>query len=566
MLHSCIIIVTIAIGTIFWAIQGWANPVQPIGLFIAGLLFAFAGRYGYWQWEVKIAEGDPERDIPPAPNFTNPIEIGCAVICLGAVLLWAVPNVRAKAVSVAATQGRLNVEKALWDGDAKVRAAACLNLLNTGIGTNTHQLMRMFKEYPESGKLCLLWANHDKATSAQYASETALMEWLLHMVRATSDHEQARACEAIEPVFVVGDAVGQPQDMMVLQCALGATAPSVRACCAKGLAARGQLPKTLGAPAEFNTTISAAVFRPLARASFSPKMSLGEADKLVEHVNLQDPVNKRWVADLACVMLSGDSDNKLAALKGLAMFVDDPKRCGVEDRDARLAFANPEQWGPVCQVLGTRLKTEDAGQSLCVGIRLAVVDIAITEAKERVHNALRMARYSTLGNIGDIGRLDGNNGGAGFISSARRKAYKEGRIGMKDLTRREYMALFGAAMPGYGGVGNTNLSAMSLLASKDPKIRELFNNPSFRDKFKREIAKAKREYEREKMEKAMARPQAILNAYSKGNTMIDVIPSNVLKAASGGNAKAPVQAKKMLLDGRPKSAQSTKIKTPTRLR
>ena len=74
----------------------------------------------------------------------------------------------------------------------------------------------------------------------------------------------------LDPVLKVGDSIGQPQDGAVLQCVTGAITEGVRACCAKALGQRGELPNTLGDAADFPQKYTLT----LCKSSFSHRFGL----------------------------------------------------------------------------------------------------------------------------------------------------------------------------------------------------------------------------------------------------------------------------------------------------
>lgn len=373
-----------------WAVQSWAEPLEPM-MYLGGALLVVYGLL-IWGWVAvsrkDVAEGGG-RETANTRNFKRlaalMFQVLVGVCALLVSSLWALDSVREQALLTFSDRGPILFVPALQDPSARVAEQACNLLFDAGVLQHEEYLKAALLNRPGVASKCLSTARAKKHFGVEMIGNSLMTKWRKDVMNAGTT-EAAFACERAAQFSVVSE-VSQlgSGDSALLECSLSAGAGVVRQCCAEQLSARGDLAKILGADYSMSSEEAVSLFPMLVLQAFRP-LSVSAVDQTVgKSLKMDSEEKRRWVLGLACTLMA--QGNQRDVLRGLVPVLEGGT-CNLP-HEGRLVFSKTEPWAEICPEVPNIPADQAIEPALCGLFTRSMVISAVTTAKSLVKAATR---------------------------------------------------------------------------------------------------------------------------------------------------------------------------------
>jgi len=373
----------------FWAVQSWAEPLEPM-MYLGGALLVVYGLL-IWGW-VAVSRKDAQEGSRETANTRNfkrlaalMFQVLVGVCALLVSSLWALDSVREQALLTFSDRGPSLFVPALQDPSARVVEQACNLLFDSGVLQNEEYLKAALVNRPGVASKCLSTARAKGQFGVEMIGNSLMTKWRKDVMNAGTS-EAAFACERAAQFSVVSE-VSQlgSGDSALLECSLAAGAGLVRQCCAEQLSARGDLAKILGADYSMTSEDAVSLFPMLVLQAFRP-LSVSAVDQTVgKSLKMDTEDKRRWVLGLACTLMA--QGHQRDVLRGLVPVLEGGT-CNLP-HEGRLVFSKTEPWAEICPEVPNIPADQAIEPALCGLFTRSMVISAVTTAKSLVKAATR---------------------------------------------------------------------------------------------------------------------------------------------------------------------------------
>lgn len=403
------------IAVAFWAVQEWAQPLEPM-LFLGLALFAVYGvLIGAWVSVTRkeAAEGGPTGGASLRARSFQRLTALMAQVLLGVLALllsslWALDAVRVQALEAFADRGPSLYMRALQDPSARVAAQACDFLFEaSGLKFEKYLTAELVRR-PGVAAKCLSTARQKERFGVDYVANGLMAQWRNEVLRADV-REKAFACERAAQFTVVAE-LSQPgaADPALLECSLTALDGGVRQCCAQQLGARGDLATHIGLNENLTPTEAAELYPAIVEQAFRAKNLNPDDQAVAASLSFDTEARRLWALQFGCALFGAGQQRE--AIRGWLPIIEG-STCNLSEQ-GRIEFTRVEPWVFMCPYVEEMTTDKPVEAALCTLMEDSMVDNAIRKAE-----GLVMAAVSAMFLEASADTLD--DGGRAMASAAR---------------------------------------------------------------------------------------------------------------------------------------------------
>ncbi len=416
----------------FWAVQNWAEPLEP--MMYLGIALSVIYGLLIWAW-VAVSRKDAleggGKETAKARSFKRLIalifQVLVGVVALLVSSLWALDAVREQALVTFSDRGPSLFVPALNDSSARVAERACNLLFDSGVLQYEEYLKAALINRPGVASNCLSEARKKDLFGVEMIGNSLMTRWRKSVLDA-GPRESAFACERAAQFAIVSE-VSQlgSGDGALLECSLSAREDVVRQCCAQQLSTRGDLAKLLGVDQALSVEEAVSLFPMLVLQAFRP-LAISATDQAVGKALKMDTEEKRrWVLGLGCELMA--QGHQRDVLRGFVPVLEG-STCNLPN-EGRLVFSKTEPWAEICPEVPGIPADKPIEAALCGLFTRSMVISSVQAAKSFVKAASR-AQYL------HESAAEMDDGGKGRLASLKsRNAFDPSNIKIIDFVRKE---------------------------------------------------------------------------------------------------------------------------------